>query len=586
LKNYDMSLDDGKERKKLKAIEYNQDSSIIEGFVKAKVNDAKPKVFAVDVPRNFKPRNWSVRRSRFEPLDRSRKKELEEKNRHKVLGLGRHDLRPKERGKILGEETLKRQANDGESSMSSVEPESQGKSLETLKNEEAQKKIQQVQERLKRSQEETRKLTEKLNKQFVSEKNEVFRPFAGNTEKQERYEKFLEFKGTKEDAIDQFLNGIQPLNMSDFDRELEKKEFMQAKKMYRPLDALMADRFIKEVDVQKEKSENVKIDESGKKVIKVIRTKAMWKPHKDLCKRFNVPEPYGGNMFDEEAERKKKRKVTSSLFDYIGVPLNTKSNFVTPQVIPQRSVEQVENSDVQKKKFSEALNREKAKISAKEFFNSEDSAPEKPGESSKDSSQIVTTSTDPPKAPSRWDQQVKPVERTELEIRVIEARDKKPEEKKDLFKSIFCDSDDEDEVKTEEKSEPAANELSENQKSKFIESFLNTKNASEINVLRNTSPPRGLFKSLLGESSLVTPVEKPRETTATLKLDHKQKEPEIKHVFEPKTKEKEKSKKKLDDLDKKLLKKLKKLEKKKLHKKKSKKEKKHKKDKKHKKSKK
>lgn len=45
--------------------------------------------------------------------------------------------------------------------------------------------------------------------------------------------------------------------------------------------------------------------------------------------------------------------------------------------------------------------------------------------------------------------------------------------------------------------------LSETQKSTFIESFLSTKSASEINVLRNDEAPRGIFKSILQISSTV-----------------------------------------------------------------------------------
>ena len=122
--------------------------------------------------------------------------------------------------------------------------------------------------------------------------------------------------------------------MSTFETEMEVKEFEQAKKMYKPLDVFMSNRFVTETDLAKEKQKNVKIDATGKKTVIILRTKTMWKPHKDLCKRFNCPEPFGGMMFDEEAEKKMK-KQKSSLFDYIGVPINKKSNFSTPQIVPK-----------------------------------------------------------------------------------------------------------------------------------------------------------------------------------------------------------------------------------------------------------
>lgn len=120
--------------------------------------------------------------------------------------------------------------------------------------------------------------------------------------------------------------------------------------------------------------------------------------------------------------------------------------------------------------------------------------------------------------------------KTELEIKVAESILKKPEEKKDLFKAIFCDSDDEDDDEKQsqddteviKKSNTDVNDgsstLTEKQKSTFIESFLNTKSASEINVLRNASPPRGIFKSIfeLGTSvSKMSANEKQKDTDKT-----------------------------------------------------------------------
>lgn len=214
----------------------------------------------------------------------------------------------------------------------------------------------------------------------------------------------------------------------------------------------------------------------------------MWKPHKNLCKRFNVPEPFGGMMFDEEEETRKK-KQSSSLFDFIGIPLNTKSNFVAPQVIPRKLTEdtrQKNDEEQRRKKFLEAIEKEKSfmgagaqRATAKDFFEGDEM---KKVEDKK--ALEVIKEPQPPK--------------TELEKKVADSINKKPEEKKDLFRAIFCDSDDEEEeeetvIDDSSKDESA---LSEQKKSKFIESFLNTKSALEINVLRNKSPPRGIFKGI------------------------------------------------------------------------------------------
>lgn len=112
--------------------------------------------------------------------------------------------------------------------------------------------------------------------------------------------------------------------------------------------------------------------------------------------------------------------------------------------------------------------------------------------------------------------------KTELEKKVAESIHKKPEEKKDLFKAIFCDSDDdEDENGSSQDTTEAikvsntdgSSSLTDKQKSTFIESFLSTKNASEINVLRNKSPPRGIFKSIfeLGTSKFAVNEKKPED---------------------------------------------------------------------------
>lgn len=496
LSRYDKTLEDAnKKKKKLKAIK-PADSSIIEGFSKASISDSTVKVFSIDLSRNFVPRNWLTRRSRFQPLDPNKAKQIEEQNKHKVLGLGRHDLKPDERGALLGESVTKK-----------VQPEPQGPTKEKL--EEMRAKRQKEKE--ERIQESARKLTEMLNsKQFVGENSGTFKPFLGNAEKQERYEKFLTLKTTNEKEIEKFLLDIQPLTMSSFDREMEKKEFMQAKRMYQPLDSLMANRFIKEVDLKKEEK-IFKKTEDGKEVIVIQRTKAMWKPHKDLCKRFNVPEPFGGMMFDEDQEKKRK-KQSSSLFDYIGVPLNTKANFVNPQVIPRKMVpdDRKKNAeDEQRKSFLAAVEKEKSFMSAdqskraaaKDFF--EDIQP-------------LTSKTKVPTSQTVPEVRIEPpAPRTELEIKVAESINKKPEDKKDLFKAIFCDSDDEDEEE-QDMTRASGNEtlsLSESQKSTFIESFLNTKSASEINVLRNDEAPRGIFKGILQMSSTSVESKKPEDKT-------------------------------------------------------------------------
>lgn len=489
MSNYDRTLENEKnDRRRRKNLNKPIDASIIEGFSRATINDYQIKIYPIDVPRDFEPRNWLQRKSRFQPLDNERAKVIETQSKYKVLGLGRHDLKPEQRGALLNEPKKIEEIKE------LPPPPSCTKTLEeekARKSEEAKKKIEAL----------------LSSKQFVSEnskKNETFKPFLAYPEKQERYEKFIELKSSDEKEIEKLLNDIQPLSMSAFDREREKKEFMQAKRMYQPLDSIMANRFIKEIDVQKEQQVQTKKTDSGKEVVVVQRTKSMWKPNKKLCKLFNIPEPFGGMMFDVEEEDKKNKKK-QSLFDYIGVPVNSKANFVNVQVIPRKMThdnrKQIEE-DERRKSFLNAIEKEKSfmnkRAAAKDFFDVEEpttaSSSLSSGDKKKEASKEVKRKE--PEAP-----------KTELEIKVAESINKKPEEKKDLFKAIFCDSDDDDDKEEHNQQTVARNDeannaaLSEKQKSTFIESFLSTKNASEINIMRNSSPPRGIFKNIFEMSS-------------------------------------------------------------------------------------
>lgn len=147
----------------------------------------------MDLPRNFRPRDWATRRSRFAPIDINNAKKIEENNKYKVLGIGRHDLKPEDRGALLNDK---------------LEPGKINNELEMKK-----RRTEREKEANERRLEAAKKLTEKLmSKQFVSESNENFRPFISDAEKQERYDKFIEFKGTDENSIKEFFRIIQPVD--------------------------------------------------------------------------------------------------------------------------------------------------------------------------------------------------------------------------------------------------------------------------------------------------------------------------------------------------------------------------------------
>lgn len=75
MSNYDRTLES--ERRDSKKISKVIDASIIEGFSQATINDCAVRVHSVDIPRDYEPRNWLQRKSRFEPINKNKAKELE-----------------------------------------------------------------------------------------------------------------------------------------------------------------------------------------------------------------------------------------------------------------------------------------------------------------------------------------------------------------------------------------------------------------------------------------------------------------------------------------------------------------------------
>lgn len=431
MSQYDKSLDDkDPEKKKKKTLQNPVKKSTIEGFNSSSTSDCSVKIFNVDMSRNFVPRNWLKRRTRFEPL----KKELQITSKDKILGLGRHQLKPEDREKLLNDD--KKPSNSHNSQLSIEKP----KNDELLITAAAAKKFPEL-----------------LENKFANS-GEKFRPFAMNPDKQARYQKFLSLNSSNEDEIKKLLTEIQPVSMSSFNREMEKKEFIQAKKMYQPLDSLIGSRFVKECDLVSEKK---KVIVGGVEKIQIKRTRVMWKPHKELCKRFNVPEPFGGMMIDDEEDKVKFKKEKKSLFDYIGNPVNTKANFEKPQVIPKNFTEKIEPKRVTEQERESQIFNEIRRENVKKIHE------------------------EPAKLPEP---------KTELERKVFESIEKKPEEKRELFKAIFCDSDDDDDNDDNKIDEKRDEKLTTATKSNFIENFIDTK--SQVVFSRNDDAPKGIFKNI------------------------------------------------------------------------------------------
>ncbi|XP_017039556.1 LOW QUALITY PROTEIN: G patch domain-containing protein 1 homolog [Drosophila ficusphila] len=466
---YDFSLADKKPKQKKQ--QHVQQRHVIDGFSEDKTGAALQKPYAIDLPRDFEPRNWLQRKSRFAPIDKERAKKLETVTEYKRSGLGRHDLNPDQRAQLLGEQKKEEPPKEeppkrnpfkdsGKSLLERINARTEGFTkggIITEKGEEQQTELtKEVKETNAAIQEKAALKTKDLVPATSS--SGAFKPFLADEAKQLRYEKFVASKLTDDTEITEFLANMQPVSLSLWDREMEKKEFIQAAKIYRPLDGLMNDRFVSEANVQAEKVKEQEKSAEERKIV-MERTKTMWKPASLLCKRYNIAEPFGGAMLEPEKELKTKPKI--SVFDYLETSINTKANFQTPTIIPKH---------IEKPKPKE--------VEPPSLF-----------------SKIALAAVEPEKPPSKEEPaKFTFVPKTSLEQAVDESRDKPIAEKIDLFKSIFEDSDEEEAIE-----EPP--EVSAEDKLAAVHEALglpskSTTSAATQNVLRNTSPPRGIFAAL------------------------------------------------------------------------------------------
>lgn len=98
---YDFTLEDKKNRKSKREIntrESIQDNFVLEGFMAETKNDKNAEqIYDVELTKNWKPRNWAERKTRFSPLDEKQLRALEKRRRQ----ISKPALTPKERSSIL-----------------------------------------------------------------------------------------------------------------------------------------------------------------------------------------------------------------------------------------------------------------------------------------------------------------------------------------------------------------------------------------------------------------------------------------------------------------------------------------------------
>ncbi|XP_062130896.1 G patch domain-containing protein 1 homolog [Drosophila sulfurigaster albostrigata] len=495
---YDFSLADKQPKKK--KVEYVQQRHVIDGFSEDKSNSTLSQPYTIDLPRDFQPRNWLHRRSRFAPMDAQRARRLEQAQEHKKAGLGRHDLNPEQRAELLGEVVQTTKKNPFKTATSVSNQQERSKSLLELISAKSDNFTKGGLITTTGEEQPAPSLAVELNKELQQTNASIlqqaasktknlasttpsggFKPFLADEAKQQRYEQFLSAKLKDDAEITQFLADLQPVTLSLWDREMEKKEFIQAAKIYRPLAGLMLDRFVSEATVQAEHQQEQLKSTEPKKIV-MTRTKSMWKPNALLCKRYNIAEPFGGALPDPEKDLKGKPKM--SIFDYLETSINTKANFQTPNIIPKH-IEPPQKP---------SLPSEQPRVAVE--------LPLKSVEQSAKPVEMIERSETASETPA-----IKPsfVPRTPLELAVDASRDQPISEKTDLFRSIFDDSDEETDTKPaaveEEAQQTAAEKLAAMQAALGIPiTAAVPASAAAANVLRNNSPPRGLFAALFKPS--------------------------------------------------------------------------------------
>ncbi|XP_032669581.1 G patch domain-containing protein 1 homolog [Odontomachus brunneus] len=521
MSRYDFAL--GPERKT--KTRWSQDGSsgsytdCLEGFVRAKERLESKKVFKPpELPKDFAPVH-TVRKSRFFPpiatpsrtLQNGKRRELNAVDRARILeDSDDHSKKPPSssvasniisktlnlQGKQQTEERRKLEAQQTTTTGSWLDKLNtqnfiKGSVVESKEDDTGLKTLEDFKEFVS-----TSSSTDQPSGNDALDKNETRKLFLADPDKQRRFEQYLAF--LKDDDPSK-LESIQLLSMTDWEREQERTEFEQAAKLEQSND-YMANTFVQsvdckidDVDPEKDKKQAVKLKMFGK----LTRERSEWKPASIVCKRFNIPEPKVGCAQVTTQRRAAKFSIFDSL-DWCSSSKFTKatdtvSQIQTEEPVPQSSKKTEETDEVAGPNNipsniyqpSEAVS-EKFKIfeaSYEKVFGKgiQSAIPKGVEEHAATSSKTKDTHE----------------QEAENKQEVVESANtfkEQSEEKKDLFKAIFLSS-----------SEDSDSETEENVDSEAVKSILIGKDPKEINVQRNTSPPRGIFAKLDLDSLVAQP---------------------------------------------------------------------------------
>ncbi|XP_072754107.1 G patch domain-containing protein 1 homolog [Anoplolepis gracilipes] len=534
MSRYDFALDDPKHKKKTR---WSQDAltssqtDCLDGFIRAKGRLASKKIFKPpELPKDFMPVH-TVRKSRFYPpiaipVENGKRKEpLNAVDRARILeDPDERSRKPPSsksvasniisntlnlHGKQQTEERRKlenQQATTGNSWLDKLNVQNfvKGGIVGVENDTGSLKTLEDFKESTSAS---VQSSTETSTERDSSSKNErSTKLFSSDPDKQRRFEQYLIFVENNERNK---LETIQPLSMTEWEREQERTEFEQAARLEQS-NNYMVDKFIHsadqidKTDPEKDIKEAVRLKMFGK----LTRERSEWRPTSIVCKRFNIPEPKVGCA----PVATDQKSVRFSIFDSLDWCSSSKFTKATEQEIqtkeaPRSSKETEENankiSDTDNTlsndyQYSEPVS-EKSRIfeaSYEKVF----------GKGIQNILSLASENSKEDVSDNLENKTIQEVEnKQEIDTESISTVKDQANEKKDLFKAIFLSSSEDS-----EDSEPE-----ENVDNETVKSILIGKDPKEINIHRNTSPPRGIFAKVDLDNLVTHPKRVNDESTAS-----------------------------------------------------------------------
>ncbi|OAD52402.1 G patch domain-containing protein 1 like protein [Eufriesea mexicana] len=477
----------------------NLNSNCLEGFILAKNKLQLKNIFPPpEIPKNFIPVH-TVRKSRFYPPIENIPRTIENGKRKELTAADRARILEDTNSTKKQSETYPNSVPSAKAAVSWMEKLNAqsfvkggivGSSKDFKTN---LKNLEEFKDSFLTSGEQTGTNSNELDKNNSIQESTVKALFS-DPDKQKRFEQYLVFIKQGENK----LESIQPLSMTEWDREHERIEFEQAVKLVeRPTNDYVANKFTPasdsmDLDTSVKYSQENELKQAVKMKMfgKLTRERTEWKPASIVCKRFNIPEPKIGCAQPEMQKKVKK----FSIFDSLDWSNSTKFLRASKEInegssTPSKDKSNIDNMDLDVETNIDVSfnNHEIFEPISEKMRNFEVSyekifGKEVPGTSSKifEDEQNLENKFDSNRVRETIDHQDKDQENTNPTIRTTSKT--KSEEKKDLFKAIFLSS-----------SEESNSEPEESVDSEVVKSVLIGKVPSEVNVNRNTSPPRGIF---------------------------------------------------------------------------------------------